>query len=125
MNSQDNYRALFVWLDEHLKRLMGEAEDFDVGVLDALEEEETADTGVVSLVHDNGIAWMMGGVRRLKEHLNSIEEDVAAISRLEIEDRIEAGVRDNLRRILEDEESLERFGKTDEWYKEEEEDCNG
>ena len=116
MHNADEYRGLFIWLDEYLKRLMGEAEDIDVGILDALDKEESASTGVVSLVRDNGIQWLRDSLRRLKEHINSIEEDISSISRLEIEDRIELGIRAQLRRIREDEESLERFGKTDEWY---------
>ena len=126
MHRTDEYRGLFIWLDEYLKRLMGEAEDIDVGILDALDEEESASTGVVSLVRDNGIQWLRDSLRRLKEHINSIEEDISSISRLEIEDRIELGIRAQFRRIREDEESLERLGKTDEWYEEEDEEgCNG
>ena len=119
MHNADEYRGLFIWLDEYLKRLIGEAEDIDAGILDALDEEESASTGVVSLVMDNGIQWLRDGLRRLKEHINSIEEEISSISRLEIEDRIELGIRAQFRRIREDEESLERFGKTDEWYEEE------
>ena len=120
MHSAGEYREAFTWLDEYLKRLMGEAEDFDVGVLDALDEDDASSTGVLSLVMDNGIPWLRDSLRRLKEHVNSIEEEIAAISRLELEDRIELDTRARLRRLREDEESLERFGKTDEWYDESE-----
>lgn len=120
MHSACEYREAFTWLDEYLKRLMGEAEDFDVGVLDALDEDETASTGVLSLVMDNGIPWLRDSLLRLKEHINSIEEEIAAISRLELEDRIELDIRAQFRRVRENEESLERFEKTDEWYDERE-----
>lgn len=120
MHKATEYREAFTWLNEYLKRLMGEAEDFDVGVLDALDEDDASSTGVVSLVMDNGIPWLRDSLLRLKEHINSIEEEIAAISRLELEDKVEIDIRAQFRRMRENEESLERFGKTDEWYDESE-----
>ena len=120
MHKAIEYREAFTWLDEYLKRLMGEAEDIDVGVLDALDEDETANTGVVSLVMDNGVLWLRDSIRRLKEHINCIERETDALSRLVLEDKMEIDIRAQFRRVRENEESLERFGKTDEWYDERE-----
>ena len=104
MHSADEYRELFTWLSERLGRLVGDAEDFETMVLESMEEEETSHSGCAFAVRSGGLAEMRSLVAGMKEHIASIEGDMAELSRLGLEDRIESEAMDRFRRVAENRE---------------------
>ena len=93
MHDAGEYRERFTWIEERLKRLVGDAEDFEFEVGDVLGEEETSRTGCVSLAMDNGIPYLENRARLLRNHIEDIELEIKALERLVIADKIEIETR--------------------------------